>query len=70
MSSANTPKIRLIFKLVLKIVIRSRGDPGESSAKPDVWYYSRIGDELQTRSKNKWSHLADMFSANTPKIRV
>ena len=27
---------------------------------------SRIGHELQTRSKNKWSHLTDKSSANTP----
>ena len=38
MSSANTPKIRVsYFKLFLKI-----GDPGESGAKQEVWYYSDV----------------------------
>ena len=32
----------LIFKLLLKIDKRSRGDPGESGAKQYVWYYCHV----------------------------
>ena len=29
-----------------------------------------VGDELQTRSKNRWTHRTDMSSANTQKICI
>ena len=41
--SANTQKIRvLFFKLLFKIVKRSRGDPGETGAKQEEWNYSDL----------------------------